>query len=69
MVPDARKDALAHPANNPRAVAHALVDAELDVLLAQKQRAAAEEGGGGLGGDARARGALREQQRDGLGGE
>lgn len=66
VVSDAREDALAHAADDEGGVAHGLVDAELDVVAAEEQRLAAEEGRARLRCDARAGGALGEEQRDGF---
>ena len=66
MLADAGEDALAHAADDARSVARGLVHAELDVLAAEEQRAAAEQHRRGLCCDAGAGAAFREDQRDGL---
>ena len=48
VVPDARKDTLAHASNDPRRIAHGLVDTNLNVIPAQKDRLSPQEGGSRL---------------------
>ena len=43
VVADAREDALGHSADDPRRVAHALIDAKLDILFAQEEGASSKQ--------------------------
>ena len=67
--PDPRNDAANHAAHDDSRVVQRLVDAELDVVLAEEHGVAAHEGDGGLGGDAGAGGALGEGHGDRAAGE
>jgi hypothetical protein len=64
VLADAREDALAHAADDARGVARALVHAELDVVAAEEEGAAAEDTRRGFRRDAGARGALAEEKGD-----
>ena len=66
VVPDARKDTLAHASNDSRRIAHGLVDTNLNVIPAQKDRLSPQEGGSRLRRDARSRAPFGEQECNGF---
>jgi hypothetical protein len=65
----ARYDGAHHAAYNHTCVAQALVDAQLDVFLAEEHWVSTHSRNGGLGGDTSARGPLAKADPDGLASE
>lgn len=66
VVANTRENALGHTADDPRRVAHALIDTKLDIFLAQKEGTSSKEVRGCLGADPRPRATFGKEESDSL---